>query len=97
MEGCLRGARSRKGALDLAKKGMLRKDNLFEVVRYPGADKRGHLWSGQVSFLVLMQKASMQTVWMHAERDTGGAVPCPGSSKGVSPRKGIGVDAAQLI
>jgi hypothetical protein len=28
---------------------------LLEVVRYPGADKRGHLWSGQVSFLVLMQ------------------------------------------
>ena len=81
MEGCLRGARSRKGALDLAEKGMLQKDNLFEVVRYPGADKRGHLWSGQVSF---------------QKRDTGGAVPCPDSSKGVSPREGIGVDAAQL-
>jgi len=73
MKGCLRSTGSRKGALDLAKKGMLQKDNLFEVVRYPGADKRGHLWSGQV-FLI----------W----KDTGGAVQSVYPRKGGCQRLG---------
>jgi len=52
MEGGLRGARSRKDALDFCKGRMLGKNDLFKVVldpaRDPGADKRGLLWSGQV-------------------------------------------------
>jgi hypothetical protein len=60
---------------------MLRKDDLLEVVRYPGADKRGHLWSGQVFFPIVSS----------LEEDTGGAVPS------FSSPKGSGIDAAQLI
>ena len=52
MEGYLRCARSRKNALDVAKGGMLGKDDAFEVglnlARDPGADKRGLCGSGQV-------------------------------------------------
>ena len=81
MESCLRGTGSRKGALDLAEKGMLQKDDGFEVVRYPGADKRGHLWSGQVSSLVIAKLG----------RDTGGAVPS------INSREGACIGATQLI
>ena len=81
MEGCLRSTGSRKSALDLAEKGMLQKDYGFEVVRYPGADKRGHLWSGQVFFPIVTS----------LEEDTGGTVPYFSS-----PERGS-IDAAQLI
>src|ERR1700677_3132231 len=52
MEGCPRRAGSQKSALDFCKGRMLGKDDAFKVVsnpgQYPGADKRGLFWSGQV-------------------------------------------------
>ena len=84
MEGGLRGARSRKNALDFAKGRMLGKDDSFKVIldpaTDPGADKHGLLRSGQV---------------LSHREDTGGACSLPTS--GDSSRKGAGVGAAQLI
>src|ERR1700691_2639530 len=52
VQGCLRCVGGRKNALDFCKGRMLGEDDAFKVVRdpaqYPGADKRGLLWSGQV-------------------------------------------------
>ena len=41
--------RNRKNALDVSEKGVLRKDDLFEVVFNPGSDKREKRILGQVS------------------------------------------------
>src|SRR5277367_2383802 len=58
--------RNRKNALNIAEKGVLRKDDSFEVVFNPGSDKREKRILGQVSPL---------------GRDTGGVRTAPCTSK----------------